>query len=320
MADVPGAGPVESQTTKVDIENNGIITVPVEHVIADRDRRPINKEKVAELADSIRSIGLLSPIVIALREGQDGKKEHHLVAGLHRLEANKLLGMTNILCTVLGRDEDLRVELAQIDENLMRNELSQAEHARHTQRRAEIITALSSQEGTPSQIAAASKQALRSAGHTTGPDVASLRDQAKRTGESKDKVHRSKKRGGILGGLIEKVVRTTLDKGVELDALTKLPEAEREALVDRAAAGEAVSARTSDRKPKTKRARNVKLTQRERALEEFHAWHIKYDDLQELVPVERQIMDIEDALSKTDIRLPPPSSEPGISEKEGGDV
>ena len=31
-----------------------------------------------------------------------------MVAGLHRLEANKLLGMTNILCTVLGRDEDLR--------------------------------------------------------------------------------------------------------------------------------------------------------------------------------------------------------------------
>ena len=52
------------------------------------------------------------------------------------------------------------------------------------------------------------------------------------------------------------------------------------------------------RKAKPKPARKARLTRRESALEEFHAWHIKYDDLEEFAQVERQIMDIEDALSK----------------------
>jgi hypothetical protein len=56
--------------------------------------------------------------------------------------------------------------------------------------------------------------------------------------------------------------------------------------------------RAAHRKAKPKPARKAKLTRRERALGEFHAWHIKYDDLEEFAHVERQIMEIEDALSK----------------------
>ena len=59
-----------------------------------------------------------------------------------------------------------------------------------------------------------------------------------KTGETKDKIQRSKKRVEILGGILKKVVGTSLDKGSELDALAKLPEAEREDLADRAASGE----------------------------------------------------------------------------------
>jgi hypothetical protein len=60
----------------------------------------------------------------------------------------------------------------------------------------------------------------------------------------------------------------------------------------------AICARTADCKPNRKRASKVKLTPLEQALIEFHAWYIKYDDLAELLRVERQIMEIEDALSK----------------------
>jgi hypothetical protein len=59
-----------------------------------------------------------------------------------------------------------------------------------------------------------------------------------------------------------------------------------------------VNTLAAHRKAKPKPARKAKLTRREKALEEFHAWHIKYDDLEEFAQVERQIMDIEDALSK----------------------
>ena len=77
---------------------------------------------------------------------------------------------------------------------------------------------------------------------------------------------------------------------------------------ERCRKSEAVFARTADRKLNTKRAPKVKLTPREQALEEFHAWHIKYDDLAELLRVVRQIMEIEDALSEAQV-----PSEEGVS-------
>jgi hypothetical protein len=68
------------------------------------------------------------------------------------------------------------------------------------------------------------------------------------------------------------------------------------AVSDRAATGDIVST-----KAKPRRTRKGKLTLREQAFEEFHAWYIKYDDLAELLRVERQIMQIEDALSEDQV-------------------
>ena len=76
-----------------------------------------------------------------------------------------------------------------------------------TTRRAEILKGLAEQDGTLSLTATASKQAQRRAGLRPGHDAASVRDQARRTGESKDKIYRSKKRGGILGDILDKVRR-----------------------------------------------------------------------------------------------------------------
>jgi hypothetical protein len=55
-----------------------------------------------------------------------------------------------------------------------------------------------------------------------------------------------KKRGDDLGA----VTGTSLDKGMELDALAKLPKDERKELIDRAKAGETVTGaqRTKDRR------------------------------------------------------------------------
>ena len=50
-------------------------------------------------------------------------------------------------------------------------------------------------------------------------------------------------RGEALGDDLAMVTGTSLDKGVELDALAKLPEDERKGLIDRAKAGERVTAR-----------------------------------------------------------------------------
>jgi ParB-like chromosome segregation protein Spo0J len=58
--------------------------VPIGQVVVDGERRPVNEAKVAELMESIPSVGLLNPIIVVLTL-KDGGEGVRLVAGLHRL-------------------------------------------------------------------------------------------------------------------------------------------------------------------------------------------------------------------------------------------
>ncbi|MFG6373538.1 MAG: ParB N-terminal domain-containing protein, partial [Oscillospiraceae bacterium] len=62
--------------------------VPISEIKINAGRREADPEGVQELVDSISKVGLLNPITI--------DREHTLIAGLHRLEAAKLLGWTEI--------------------------------------------------------------------------------------------------------------------------------------------------------------------------------------------------------------------------------
>ena len=86
-----------------------------------------------KLADSISKVGLLNPITV--------NQEYTLIAGLHRLEAAKRLGWTAIKCTVSNL-EGLQVELAEIDENFVRKDLSDDEFRELLLRRKEIYESL----------------------------------------------------------------------------------------------------------------------------------------------------------------------------------
>jgi len=97
-------------------------------VVGDR-KRTLDQTKVAELAESLSRLGLLNPITVS-DSGQ-------LLAGLHRLEAARSLGWKWIDVTVTSLDE-LASELVEIDENLVRAELSVLERAEHLQRRRRI--------------------------------------------------------------------------------------------------------------------------------------------------------------------------------------
>ena len=230
------------------------------------------------------------------RKVEDGTEHLQLVAGLHRLEAAKRLGLATIECMLLEYDGDLRVELAKIDENFIRNDPSPAEHALLTWRRKEITRALAAQEGTLSQDATASRQARRRAGQKTGPDAASVRDQADKTGESKDKIQRSIKRFKTLGThILESIIGTSLDSGAQLDALTKLPKAVRDDLANSAAADVVVSARRvlreaeeeaqeeaeggADEEADEEAEQRSPVRDLEQAYSEYCHWGIKYTDL-----------------------------------------
>ena len=86
----------------------------ISKIMVGENRRRVDPAKVSELRDSIEEIGLLNPITVT----EDGR----LVAGMHRLEAVRGLGWTDIPCHIVALD-GLRAELAEIDENLIRNEL-----------------------------------------------------------------------------------------------------------------------------------------------------------------------------------------------------
>jgi len=51
-------------------------------------RRSLNHDKIHDIVDSIKELGLINPICIT--------RDHVLVAGNHRLEAYKMLGIDEI--------------------------------------------------------------------------------------------------------------------------------------------------------------------------------------------------------------------------------
>lgn len=103
--------------------------IPISEINVNPGRRELDPEDVKELAGSIREVGLLHPIIV--------DKKYTLIAGLHRLEAVKLLEWTEIECTVSSL-EGLKAELAEIDENVIRSDLSAVEFGELLLRRKEI--------------------------------------------------------------------------------------------------------------------------------------------------------------------------------------
>ena len=107
--------------------------IPIFQINVNAGRREADPEAVQRLADSISKVGLLNPITV--------DQEYTLIAGLHRLEAVKRLGWTEIKCTVSNL-EGLQAELAEIDENFVRKDLSDNEFRELLLRRKEIYESL----------------------------------------------------------------------------------------------------------------------------------------------------------------------------------
>jgi N6-adenosine-specific RNA methylase IME4 len=105
----------------------------ISEIILNDNRRKVNLEKVKELAESIKQLGLINPITV--------NTNNVLIAGNHRLEAFKLLGKDEIEVSVLDLN-NLLAELAEIDENLIRNELHWTDADKQIARRKTIYLEL----------------------------------------------------------------------------------------------------------------------------------------------------------------------------------
>ena len=111
-----------------------VLQIAISSIAVAERLRTIRPDTVDALAQSMTDQGQLQPIIV--RSRKDGG--YWVVAGLHRLEAAKKLKWTEINCTVFGEMEADEAELAEIDENLVRADLSPAERALHIGKRKEL--------------------------------------------------------------------------------------------------------------------------------------------------------------------------------------
>lgn len=203
--------------------------------------RPTVPEAVKSLAASMDEIGLLNPVIVKRATIFDGTlmiEGYKVIAGNHRVCAARELGWAWIPAFVHDGDE-LQAELAEIDENLLRAELSPAQRAAAVARRKEIWCAIHPLSADSADNAKVSKRGVAGEGRP----VSFAKDTMKHTGEDERRTREHLSRAEALGPDLHAVVGTSLDKGVELDALKELSPDERRGLIERAKAGEQVSAR-----------------------------------------------------------------------------
>ena len=107
--------------------------VNISDIRVNSGRRAVLDNDIEELALSILDVGLLNPITLT--------GDYTLIAGLHRLEAVKLLGWTEVECIITNL-EGLSAELAELDENFARTNFSPLEMGDLLKRRKDIYEEL----------------------------------------------------------------------------------------------------------------------------------------------------------------------------------
>ena len=109
------------------------VSIKIDEIKINPGRRQVDENAVKELAKSMNALNLLNPIIV--------DAGHTLLAGLHRIEAAKLLGWTEISAFV-GNFTELQAELVEIDENFVRSPLSDMQRNDMLLRRKQIYEEL----------------------------------------------------------------------------------------------------------------------------------------------------------------------------------
>lgn len=125
-----GGAPIEMQNNNnndtEELENNeNLKTLKITEVEPNRDqpRKNFKQEALEELAESIKTYGIIQPIVVSKQDGYYG-----IIAGERRWRAAKLAGLEEIPAIVRESDEQTNKEIALI-ENIQREDLNPFEKA-----------------------------------------------------------------------------------------------------------------------------------------------------------------------------------------------
>lgn len=110
--------------------NGSVQEIPVGSIVPNRHqpRETFNDASIAELAESIRSAGLLQPILVRPINASDGVARFEIIAGERRWRAVRSLGHPTIQAIVRSASDRESAQFA-IIENLQRDDLNPAERA-----------------------------------------------------------------------------------------------------------------------------------------------------------------------------------------------
>lgn len=186
--------------------------LPIDRIVIRSDARSIDEGTVSGLVESIGAVGLINPIRVRARGDQ-----WEVIAGVHRFTACQKLGLADIEAIVVS-DDDLHAELAMIDENLCRAELSPSERAVQTARRKVIYIELH-----PETEHGANLEGAGVANFATPETPRFTKATARVTGQSERVVQLDAERGKkLFDKAVELIQGTPLDTGSYLDRIKNL--------------------------------------------------------------------------------------------------
>lgn len=100
-----------------------VIQIPVDQINPQTLQRPVSEHGIAELASSIRALGVLEPLLVA-RHNQ----EFFLLAGQRRLLAAQQINLATVPCIVIPADQEKALAIS-LHENLFRENLTCVDEA-----------------------------------------------------------------------------------------------------------------------------------------------------------------------------------------------
>ncbi len=221
--------------TKTDTSTLLRLRLPLTSIHVPERLRPVDQAWAAAVGESMREIGLTHPIVVRPRPAGD----FTLVAGLHRYHGALLIGWTEIDVEVRILD-DRQAKVVEIDENLMRRELSALDRAVFLAERKRLW-----EEAHPETKHGGDfrRKSRKSADKNQVDNMATWSrfsaDVAERTGLSERTIRRATALAADLGP--ELIARLRLspiaDNAAQLKALARLPANFKSAALDPLASG-----------------------------------------------------------------------------------
>jgi ParB family transcriptional regulator, chromosome partitioning protein len=116
-------------TSEAGLPDSGmrVVELSVDSVLPNphQPRREFNEASIAELATSLRSTGLIQPVLVRPRPGGVG---YELIAGERRLRAAKVAGLTTLPAIVREVDRYTQAQMALV-ENIQREDLNAMDRA-----------------------------------------------------------------------------------------------------------------------------------------------------------------------------------------------